>query len=174
MAKEAEQTPGCRICFDPLDGPVQLGCGHEYHGECLGRWEQTCIKFGAPTCPVCRARFESFDELLERGRALKKRAIWDDAAASLRKAAAMRPRNARAQFALGVVLNKLGDLEGAAAAYRAAFASDPECPAASFNLGVVLFEQRDLHGAVGRGVPRHAPCGRAFDAAHRLATGRLL
>jgi hypothetical protein len=52
----------CSLCSVPMATgdpeeaeAVVVGCGHQFHGICMGRWTATCRTKGLPlTCPVCR------------------------------------------------------------------------------------------------------------------------
>jgi hypothetical protein len=52
----------CALCLaamvtgDPSEAEaVVVGCGHQFHGMCMGMWTATCVAKGLPcTCPLCR------------------------------------------------------------------------------------------------------------------------
>jgi hypothetical protein len=52
----------CYLCLeamatgDPEEAEaVVVGCGHQFHGMCMGMWTATCTAKGLPyTCPMCR------------------------------------------------------------------------------------------------------------------------
>jgi hypothetical protein len=52
---QAGSSDECPICIEPIlpldDGPAgpRLACGHEFHRECLARWQER-----SSTCPLCR------------------------------------------------------------------------------------------------------------------------
>jgi hypothetical protein len=53
----------CALCLVPMATgdpsseaeAVVVGCGHQFHGMCMGMWTATCAAKGLPyTCPLCR------------------------------------------------------------------------------------------------------------------------
>lgn len=61
LGPEAQENAECSVCLQALGkGPFQLGCGHQFHHECLCRWftapAETQGERDAPcSCPLCRA-----------------------------------------------------------------------------------------------------------------------
>ncbi|CAE8638094.1 unnamed protein product [Polarella glacialis] len=51
--KSMKQTPQCVVCCADFEVGEELrqlpGCGHCFHGDCIGQWLQRAIK-----CPICR------------------------------------------------------------------------------------------------------------------------
>lgn len=72
----------------------------------------------------------------------------DEASASYRQAAAIKPDYAEANFNLGVVFQMQGRLEEAGKSYRQALKIKPDYAGACLNLGIVLKEQGRLGEAV--------------------------
>jgi hypothetical protein len=45
----------CALCLELMAEAVVGGCGHQFHGMCMGMWTATCAAKGLPyTCPLCR------------------------------------------------------------------------------------------------------------------------
>jgi hypothetical protein len=59
---EGDDCEECSLCLeamatgDPSEAEaVVVGCGHQFHGMCMGMWTATCAAKGLPyTCPLCR------------------------------------------------------------------------------------------------------------------------
>ena len=67
LEKTTRNEEECSICLavEPVGGKVVLGCGHSFHGGCLGDWLR-----GNGTCPYCRGNVDvgvSEDEIERMG-----------------------------------------------------------------------------------------------------------
>jgi tetratricopeptide (TPR) repeat protein len=65
---------------------------------------------------------------------------YDDAAATLARAAALDPTDANVPFQTGIVALRQGDAVAAADHFRAAIALNPDAPAFHLNLGIALYQ----------------------------------
>lgn len=82
------------------------------------------------------------------GIALRRRDLFDEAAAALRRAVTLSPSFARAHNNLGGVYQAQGKLSEAAESYRHAIAAQPDFSSAYNNLGLVLSDLGSLDEAV--------------------------
>ncbi len=92
---------------------------------------------------------------------------YDDAAATLARAAALDPADPNVPFQTGIVALRRGDTAAAAADFRAAIALNPDAPAYHLNLGIALYQA----GLFDEAIPtfRHA-----LELREDLTAGRLL
>jgi Flp pilus assembly protein TadD len=98
--------------------------------------------------------------LLDRGQRALGKGDTAGALAAFDAAAALDPRDARAFYLRGVVLEQKGDRQGAEAAYRTAIGKKADFPEAENNLGGLLLARGDA-----------AAAARAFEAASRARAG---
>jgi cellulose synthase operon protein C len=92
---------------------------------------------------------------------------YDEASATLARAAALDPADPNVPFQTGVVALRRGDAAAAAADFRAALALNPDAPVYHLNLGIALYQSGLYDEAV-------APIRRALELRDDLTAGRLL
>ena len=92
---------------------------------------------------------------------------YDEAAATLARAAALDPADANVPFQTGIVALRRGDAAAAAADFRAAIALNPDTPAFHLNLGIALYQSSLFDEAI-------PSFRRALELKEDLTAGRLL
>lgn len=89
----------CAICLGPVDGPLQLRCGHTFCAGCIELWRATAE--GAPSCPSCREPLPpSASEKLDRAAAFLAMRTRQPAKASPAKTARSGAKKAARAMAL--------------------------------------------------------------------------
>lgn len=126
----------CVVCLEELGSTnelqaVRLGCGHELCAGCLSKLEGESAWLGlSQSCPLCRAPLPRVAAAEKRGLELARRALRRGGGRELLLSAVVALRSvvdatkgegcARAAYALGACLAKLGAVQVAAAAFRQA------------------------------------------------------
>jgi len=90
---------------------------------------------------------DAFRHQFRQGLLLLRQEKWEDAAAALAEAAALRPRYADVHNYLGVARAELGDCEAASASFRRSVEINPEYLVAWLNLAYTLHAAGDPAGA---------------------------
>merc|ERR550537_324637 len=123
----------CAICLGPVDGPLQLRCGHTFCAGCIELWRATAE--GAPSCPSCREPLPpSASEKLDRAAAFLAMRTGQPAKASPAKTARSGAKKAARAMALVVEAHAINPMARASVAggYRGA---TPMCMAAATDGG---------------------------------------
>ena len=51
----------CPVCLETMDAPVNLPCGHGFHGACLDKlhsWNKRAKNSPLARCPMCRQVYD--------------------------------------------------------------------------------------------------------------------
>ena len=62
--RDANCTETCAVCLESLCGHLLSAgpCGHAFHRACLHKWVVRQQRKVAPSCPLCRQRFEEGED----------------------------------------------------------------------------------------------------------------